>query len=180
MAMEAAGDHLRTALVAPGPFLTAADILQTLAWQEGELRKCQAVDAFSRSQWLALIRRSLVEGEAETGVAAELLSPVVGSPCEKTVASEVSDRLRRDARQRHEMSMLLLLGPSDWRLALIPVEERAAYLQTLQRLHAARQDASAEMFTLPGWLPEGRADPAEVGRIASEIAASCPVRGRQP
>jgi hypothetical protein len=171
MALEAAGDGLRTALSAPVPGLTAGDIMSALAWQEDELRKCQALDALSRSQWIPLIRRSLREGG--TGAAAALLGPVMGSPYEKTVATEVADHLRRDARQCHELSLLSLVGRSDWKRALVSVEEQAAYLQTLKRMYDARHDPMAELWTLPGLLPETPVDSAQVLRIASEIEAKC-------
>jgi hypothetical protein len=146
-------------------------LLDMQAWLDGELRMCQALDDFSRAQWLPLLRRGLAEGKI--GDASDLLIAFLDSPYKQQVKSEVYTSLRNDAFRCDESSLSWLhygSWPSDHALT---VDEKVAVWQVLKSGYEAKPNdfwsAVAGMLRPPAQA----GDPAEVQRIVKSISSHC-------
>ncbi|RVU43791.1 hypothetical protein [Rubrivivax rivuli] len=141
------------------------------AWRDNERRRCQALDAFSRTQWLPLLRRGLAEGRM--GDANDLLLAFMVGPHSEQVMSEVFPYLRRDAFRCDESALASLHGwewPSDNSLTR---NEAVAVWQVLKSLYEAKSDDWWHKRASELTPPIQAGDPAEVQRIGKAIRSNC-------
>jgi hypothetical protein len=146
-------------------------VLMILAWQEEQLRLCQALDASSRAHWPALLRRGLEErviGDAE-----QLLSAFQGSPFERQVAAEVMDAMRDDALACHEPSLFALYSWPGDKGRSPSSSETTAYWRALKDLFGAKDGESWQLLARGLHKPEQEGDPAEVQRLVDIIKSHC-------
>ena len=145
--------------------------LELQAWRDGERRRCQALDAFSRAQWLQLLRRGLAEGRK--GDANDLLYAFMSSPHSEQVKSEVFPYLRRDAFRCDE-SALASLHFAGWESDnSLTRNEAVAVWQVLKSLYEAKPDEWWHKRASELTPPLQAGDPEEVQRIGKTIRSNC-------
>lgn len=145
--------------------------LEIQVWVDSERRRCQALDAFSRAQWLPLLRRGLAEGRM--GDATELFHAFMLGPHKEQVMSEVFPYLRRDAFRCGE-SALASLHFGGWGFDnSLTRDESVAVWQVLKSLYEAKPDEWWQKRASELTPPVQAGDAAEVQRIGKAIRSNC-------
>lgn len=171
LALEASEERGRIALGEDRLDLSREVLLDLQAGVEGVLRMCQALDAFSRAQWLPLLRRGLAGGRI--GDAHGLLTDVLGSPYQQVVELEIYPSLRKDAFRCHEPSLSMLYYGQWPPEKALTVDERLAVWQVLKQLYEAKPDETSRELAHSLSAPDQANDPAEVQRIEAAIRPHC-------
>jgi hypothetical protein len=160
----------RIGKVAPGqvpPFVRK--LLEDI---DADVRECQALDAFSRSQWNSMLHRGAEEGD--TGTAAMMVGFLgLDDPTQGRAIAEVLPYLRRDARRCNQLSLIVLAGTVRYNPQATTAAERFAIWQIRREAEVARAGAeSRPPYSYPE-EPEEKGDPDEAQQIASEIRTHC-------
>lgn len=171
MTLEASSEDVRDFDAETRAALGPEAMIRIMNWQEQELRLCQALDEYSRAQWLQLLRRAL--GEGHVGDAAQLLMAFDGSAYERQVAAEVLKTLRADAFSCDESSLVALyhrsLGGGFW----LTGSESVAVWQILKTLYAAKPETFWRDLGRDLARPRHESDPTEVQAVVDGIKPHC-------
>jgi hypothetical protein len=153
------------------PWLSNETMLQVRAYVARQVRACQALDSYDRAQLVPFaaigLQREVV------GNAAEIVSAAVSTPSGAAIAAQAIEPLRRDARQCHEGSMIMLYGKADTQQGWLTVDERVAYWQVLKARFEAKADQISQLMLKILAQPPAADQPAEVQRIVAEISDHC-------
>lgn len=180
--LERIDKRMRDGMVPQRPQISEERQRQLAAGRQQMLASCQAVDEASRAQLVPLLRRSLAEGDK--GAAASLVRVLGTGTFDMATEPAVVAALRRDAWtcDRSSQSVLQLLTRRNPQL-LTPNEvgalreQQRTFLSAnalLQKLPVGDADRAQVLDRMQASLkPPPEADPAEVARMAAEIASHC-------
>jgi hypothetical protein len=142
------------------------------AWDDENLRMCQALDMYTRAQWLTLIRRGLQQ--EQTGIAGSILAEFRRAPNAEAVTAEVLPYLRRDALRCDKAALQDLYFIVTYSQKYeITVNERAAYWRVWSNLLDTSSEVEDKSFRLIVRPPKDMGSPSEVQQIVDEISANC-------